>query len=61
MKPLSLPDQSIRWRIGFFLICVLIAFAMLDYCVDRLLVMPGFVSLEHDAALKDMEKSLEQK
>lgn len=48
--------MSIRTKIGIILLSAVICFCFAEYCVQRFVVLPGFVSLEHDEAVKNADR-----
>lgn len=48
--------MSIRTKIGLILLCAVIGFCIAQYCVQRFIILPGFLSLEHHEAVKDTNR-----
>ncbi len=45
--------MSIRKKMGFILLCAGVCFCVATYGIQRLIILPGVVSLEQDAAVRD--------
>jgi two-component system NtrC family sensor kinase len=52
-------EMPLRTKISLILLAVFILYAGLDYGIQRLVVFPSFVSLEHQAAKRDLERCVE--
>jgi PAS domain S-box-containing protein len=48
--------MSIRTKIGIILLSAVICFSAAEYCVQQFIILPGFLSLEHDEAVKDADR-----
>ena len=48
--------MSIRTKIGVILLCAVICFSVAQYCVQRFIILPGFISLERDEAITDADR-----
>ena len=51
--------MSLRWKISLIVVIVITLFAALDYGIQRLIIFPSFVELEHKEAKKDLERCFE--
>jgi len=49
-------SMSIRTKIGIILLCAVISFSAAEYCVQKFIILPGFLSLERDEAVKDADR-----
>lgn len=50
---------SLRWKILLILIIVTACYSGLNYGIQRLVIFPGFVELEHRQAKKDLDRCFE--
>ncbi|MBC2717641.1 MAG: HAMP domain-containing protein [Desulfobacteraceae bacterium] len=48
--------MAIRTKIGVILLCAVISFSVVEYCVQQFIILPGFFSLERDEAVKDADR-----
>jgi two-component system NtrC family sensor kinase len=52
-------EMPLRTKISLILLAVFILYAGLDYGIQRLVVFPSYVSLEHQAAKRDVDRCVE--
>ncbi|MEZ4551258.1 MAG: hypothetical protein R2874_12465 [Desulfobacterales bacterium] len=45
--------MSIRIKMGLIVLCAVLCFGVAEYSAQKLIVLPGFSSLEEDAAITD--------
>lgn len=48
--------MSIRTKIGIILLCAVIGFGLAEYGVQRGIILPGFLSLEREEAVRDSKR-----
>ena len=48
--------MSIRTKIGIILLFAVAGFVVAQFCVQKCIVLPGFLSLEQDGAFKDLHR-----
>jgi sensor domain CHASE-containing protein len=51
--------MSLRWKTSLIVVIVITFYAALDYGIQRLIIFPSFVELEHKEAKKDLERCFE--
>jgi sensor domain CHASE-containing protein len=48
--------MPLRRKVFFILFLTVLTYGVLDYCVQRLIILPSYIALEKDEAQKDIER-----
>jgi len=51
--------MSIRSKVGTILVCVFILYGIVDFAIQRFIILPSFISLEREEAIKDSKRSIQ--
>ncbi len=48
--------MSLRSKVGIIVLCVFLIYGVVDFGIQRFIIFPSFLSLEHEEAIKDMKR-----